>query len=192
MNSKKEKLDKLRSEELTDKSLPLSDTAKNLVFGEGNPSAPVLFLGEAPGRFEDEKGLPFVGAAGKILDGLLKGIGLERDDVFISSVLHYRPPKNRQPKPAEIEAFSKYVDGIIEIIRPKVIATLGNFSLHKFLPDAKISLVHGKPEEVLFKGIKITIVPLYHPAAVLYRRNLQKTLEEDFNVIKKLLKEMGR
>lgn len=180
---KEELIEKLRREEAADINLPLRDTATTLVIGHGNPDADILFLGEAPGKNEDEQGLPFVGAAGKILDQLLLGSNLKRDDVFISSVVHYRPPKNRQPKPAEIEAFSKYVDRLIEIIDPKIIATLGNFSLHKFLPKAKISEVHGKADEVEFKGRKITIVPLYHPAAVLYRRELQKILEQDFKEI---------
>ena len=182
---KQQLLDELKEKESRDPNLPLKDTATNLVFGFGNADAKVLFLGEAPGRFEDEKGLPFIGAAGKVLDQLLTGINLKREDVFISSVVHYRPPKNRQPKPSEIAAFSEYVDGTIEIINPAVIATLGNFSLKKFLPDAKISEVHGKPYTLKWNGKDITLIPLYHPAAVLYRRKLLTTLEEDFKEISK-------
>jgi len=184
---KKQLLDELKEIEQNDTTLPLKDTATNLVLGEGNPNAKVLFIGEAPGKNEDLQGLPFVGAAGKVLSQLLESIDLKREDVFISSVVHYRPPKNRQPKPNEIKAFEKYVNRIIEIINPKVIATLGNFSLKKFLPNAKISEVHGKSQKINFNGKDITIIPLYHPAAVLYRRDLQKTLEEDFLVIKQYI-----
>lgn len=185
--TKQQLLDELKEKEKNDPDLPLKQTAANLVFGHGNPNAKIIFLGEAPGKNEDEKALPFVGAAGKVLDQLLESINLKREDIFISSVVHYRPPKNRQPKPSEIAAFSKYVDQIIEIINPKIIATLGNFSLKKFLPDAKISEVHGKAAKIKFNGKDLTIIPLYHPAAVLYKRDLQKTLEEDFKEISKLL-----
>lgn len=185
---KQDLLNKLKEQERNDLSLPLRETATNLVFGEGSADAKIIFLGEAPGRFEDEKGLPFVGAAGKILDELLSGIGLRREDVFITSILHYRPPKNRQPKPSEVESFSKYVDQIIKIIDPKIIATLGQHSLNKFLPGKKISEVHGKVQKIDWQEKRITIIPLYHPAAVLYRRNLKSVLEKDFQEIKKHLK----
>lgn len=185
--TKQQLLDQLREEEMNDPDLPLKDTATNLVFGFGNPEAKIILLGEAPGKNEDEKALPFIGAAGKVLDQLLESINLKREDIFISSVVHYRPPKNRQPKPSEIKAFAKYVDKIIEIIDPKIIATLGNFSLKKFLPDAKISEVHGKSEKINLNGKEIILIPLYHPAAVLYKRDLQKTLEEDFKEISKYI-----
>lgn len=186
--NKQKLLSDLKEKEKSDLELPLRDSAINLVFGEGNPDAKVLFLGEAPGRFEDERGLPFVGAAGKVLDELLGGINLKREDVFITSVLHYRPPKNRQPKPIEIKAFEKYVNEIIKIINPRVIATLGNFSLNKFLPGEKISQIHGKPQNIKFYDLKLIILPLYHPAAVLYSRKLKETLIEDFKTIQQLLK----
>ena len=185
--NKKQLLDKLREKENSDPNLPLKETATNLVIGAGNPDAEILFLGEAPGKNEDLQGLPFVGAAGKVLSQLLESINLKRADVFISSVVHYRPPKNRPPKPLEIKAFEKYLDQIIEIIDPKIIATLGNFSLKKFLPDAKISEVHGKSQEIEFQGKKRIIIPLYHPAAVLYKRDLQKTLQYDFKEISKYI-----
>lgn len=195
--TKQELLDELRKQELNDLDLPLKETATNLVFGYGNANAKIIFIGEAPGKNEDAQALPFAGAAGKILDQLLDSIHLDRDEIFITSVVHYRPPKNRQPKPSEIEAFSKYLDQIIEIIDPKVIATLGNFSLHKFLPKVNISEVHGKVFETEFQGKNRVIIPLYHPAAVLYRRSLpslgsgkrdfMKTLEKDFLEISKNL-----
>lgn len=185
---KQDLLNKLKEQERNDLSLPLRDTATNLVFGEGSADAKVIFLGEAPGRFEDEKGQPFIGAAGKILDELLTSIHLKREDVFITSILHYRPPKNRQPKPSEVESFAKYVDEIIKIINPKIIATLGQHSLNKFITGKKISEVHGKIQKINWQEKEIVIVPLYHPAAILYRRNLKSVLEEDFAEIKKHLK----
>jgi uracil-DNA glycosylase len=182
--TKQQLLDELKNKEKNDPDLPLKETSANLVFGHGNPDAKIIFLGEAPGKNEDEKGLPFIGAAGKILDQLLESINLERGDIFISSVIHYRPPKNRPPKPDEIKAFSRYVDQIIEIINPKIIATLGNFSLKKFLPNTKISEVHGKAQKITVNGKETILIPLYHPAAVLYKRDLKKTLEEDFKTIR--------
>ncbi len=182
-------LEKLKKQELQDNSLPLKRTATNLVFGEGNSKAKIFFLGEAPGRQEDLTGQPFVGQAGKILNQLLESIGLDRNDVFITSVLHYRPPKNRDPKPSEILAFKPYLDKIIEIIKPKIIVTLGRHSLKEFLPNASIANVHGKPHQLTINGERLTLIPMYHPAVVLYRRNLQKVLEEDFKVI---AKELGR
>ena len=184
---KQELLDELKEREKNDPDLPLKDTASHLVFGHGSVDAKILFLGEAPGKNEDAQALPFVGAAGKILDQLLKSINLSREDIFISSVVHYRPPRNRQPEPSEIEAFSKYVDEMIEIIDPKIIATLGNFSLNKFLHKAKISEIHGTAQEIDFKGKKRIIIPLYHPAAVFYKRTLEKILEKDFKVIRQTL-----
>lgn len=181
---KKQKLlDELRQKELSDNTLPLRESANNLVFGYGNSDAEIIFIGEAPGKNEDLQGLPFVGSAGKVLSQLLESINLKRKDVFITSVVHYRPPKNRPPKPAEIAAFAKYLDQIIHIIDPKIIATLGNFSLKKFIPEGKISKLHGKAVEIEFQGKKRIVIPLYHPAAVLYKRDLQKTLEKDFKEI---------
>lgn len=189
--TKQQLLDELKKREKNDPDLPLKDTASNLVFGHGSVNAKILFLGEAPGKNEDEQALPFVGAAGKILDQLLKSIDLSRDDIFISSVVHYRPPRNRQPKPFEVEAFSKYVDQMIEIIDPKIIATLGNCSLNKFLPKAKISEIHGIAQEIELNGKKGLIIPLYHPAAVLYKRTLEKILEKDFLEISRQLQKQS-
>lgn len=185
--NKKKLLDDLRQKALKDKNLPLKDTANNLVFGEGSPNAKIYFLGEAPGRFEDLKGLPFIGQAGKILDKLLESINLKREDVFITSVLWYRPPKNRDPKPEEIAAFLPYLNNQIDIIKPKVIATLGRHSLKKFLPDAKIAEVHGKAVEINYSGNKYTLIPLYHPASAIYRRDLLQTLIKDFESLKEFI-----
>lgn len=184
--TKKDQLEKIKQAELKI-DLPLKDTATHLVFGSGNPNAKIIFLGEAPGRFEDLSGLPFVGQAGKVLDNLLQEINLKREDVFISSVLHYRPPNNRDPKPEEILAFEPFVDQTIEIIQPKLIVTLGRFSLNKFLPNQKISQVHGQPHQIKWKNLNLTILPLYHPAAALRKGSLKQTLTSDFQQIKSFL-----
>ncbi len=183
--NKQKALDALRQKALEDKSLPFADTATNIVFGKGSTDPKVYFLGEAPGKNEDLQGLPFVGQAGNVLSQLLESIGLKREDVFITSALWFRPPKNRDPKPKEIAAFQKYLDEQIKILDPKVIVTLGRYSLNKFLPGKKISEVHGKAQKVNIEGKEITVIPMYHPASVLYRRDLMKTLEEDFKEIAK-------
>lgn len=187
MSKKTDQLQKLKQKMADDKSLPLKDTATSLVFGEGSENPKIYFLGEAPGRFEDLSGRPFVGQAGKLLEKMLEQIGLTRQDVYITSVLRYRPPNNRDPKPSEIEAFKPYVDEEIKILNPRVIATLGRFSLNKFLPEAKISQVHGQPHTIKLNGNKVIIFPLYHPAAALRRGELKQVLEQDFHKLKSLL-----
>lgn len=179
-----ERLDQIAAEIVRNNVCPdLAKTAKHLVFGEGSPTAKIIFIGEAPGRNEDETGLPFVGAAGKFLDELLDGIGLARSDVYITSILKYRPPKNRDPKPAEKAEFWPYLQAQLEVIQPKLIVTLGRHGLNCFLPEAKIGEVHGVAQE--WEGY--TLLPLYHPAAVLYSRKLKETVIQDFAVITKLI-----
>lgn len=170
-----------------DLSLPFKDTATTLVFGEGSANPKILFIGEAPGKNEDLTGRPFIGSAGKILSELIESIGLTRDQVYITSVLQYRPPKNRDPKPEEIKLFAPYLDEQIKILDPKIIVTLGRFSLAKFLPEAKIAEVHGMPQNIKLNGKSVVVIPMYHPAAVIYRQNLKQTLKDDFQVIKKYL-----
>lgn len=172
-----------------DSSLPLRNSATQLVFGEGNPDAKVYFLGEAPGYWEDQKGRPFVGAAGKLLDELIESLGLTREQVYISNVVRFRPPENRDPTPGELEAFRPYVDQEIEIIEPKLIITLGRFSMGKFLPNERISKVHGQVKRVNWNGKNITVIPMYHPAAALRADAVMKQIKEDFKVIKKVLEE---
>lgn len=181
--SKAQRLDNLKKQAAQDPNLSLKNTACNLVFGEGNPDAKIYFLGEAPGKFEDLTGRPFVGQAGKVLDKLLASINLKREGVFITSILWYRPPENRDPKPDEITSFEHYLNQQIAIIKPKVIVTLGRFSLNKFLPDEKISTVHGKTVHIRWKNQKITIIPMYHPAAALRRREIMQRLMKDFKII---------
>jgi len=192
VNSKQEELDGIKTEILERMQCPLKDAATNLVFGKGNSSAKLMFIGEAPGEKEDLEGVPFVGRAGKQLDGLLSSISLSLDDVYIANILKYRPPKNRDPTMDEIKRHTPYLIKQIEAIKPKVIATLGNFStkfvLAKFNPEGMkkvsgISDLHGKPVEIEVNGVPFLVIPLYHPAAMLYRPKLRDTLEADFKII---------
>jgi len=192
---KKEKqklLNQLKEKMANDDSLPLRRGATNLVFGEGNPNAEILFIGEGPGFWEDKKGLPFVGNAGAFLNQLLYLIKLKRQEVFITNVVHYRPPENRDPTPDELRAFEPYLDSIIEIIDPKVIVTLGRYSMGKFLLGVTISSVHGKPRKVEWKGKEIVIVPMYHPAAGLRSLDIKKRLQEDFKIIPQVLENLDK
>lgn len=173
-------LQSLKKKALEDKNLPLKKGATNLVFGVGNPNTEIIFIGEGPGYWEDVKAEPFVGPAGRLLDKLLALIGMKREDVFITNVVMHRPPNNRDPLPSEIEAYRPYLDGIIKIISPKVIVTLGRYSMGKFLPNALISKVHGKEFSVNFDGLDIIVVPMYHPAAALRSNDIMVKIREDF------------
>jgi uracil-DNA glycosylase len=193
-SSKAERLAALANAITADKVCPeLAEQATNLVFGDGNPDADIVFIGEAPGKNEDERGVPFVGASGKFLNEMLVAAGLERGDVYITNIVKYRPPKNRDPKPAEKQAFWPYLARQLEIIEPTVIVTLGKHSMEFFLPDAKISEVHG---HAVHKPVthhdgaqgEWLIVPLYHPAAALYNGSLRQTLIDDFLTVPALLK----
>ncbi len=158
----------------------LKAQATQLVFGAGNPNASIVIIGEAPGKNEDEQGVPFIGAAGKFLDHMLEQAGMRRKDVYITIIVKYRPPNNRDPLPAEKAAFLPYLLREIEIIKPKVVITLGRHSMEYFLPDAKISDIHGQPQEVVMGNGSLTVIPLYHPAAALFNGSLRSTLIEDF------------
>jgi DNA polymerase len=184
---KKKLLNKLEKEMEKDDSLPLKSKATNLVFGEGDPNAKIMFIGEGPGYWEDRKKRPFVGNAGILLNQLLASIKLPREEVFITNVVHHRPPGNRDPEEKELKAYGKYLDKIIEIIRPKVIITLGRFSMAKFLPGVKISRVHGKVHKVFVKGRQIIVVPMYHPAAGLRNTGIKRQLFEDFEKLPEVL-----
>ena len=148
--------------------------------GDGNVNADVMFIGEAPGKKEDETGLPFVGAAGKFLDQMLAAAGMQRKDVFITSIVKYRPPNNRDPSPEEKAAFLPYLLRQIDIIQPKVIAPLGRHGMEFFLPGVKIGEIHGEPQTITLDGREIVILPLFHPAAALYNGRLRQTLIDDF------------
>ena len=159
----------------------LAQGRTQVVFGAGNPQADLMFVGEAPGFHEDKQGIPFVGQAGKLLETLLAGIGLDRSSVYIANVLKCRPPGNRDPAPDEIEACEGHLFRQIELIEPRVVATLGNFAT-KLLSGkpAGITRVHGAEQEVTLGGSRVLLYPLYHPAAALYTPAMLKVLEEDF------------
>ena len=161
----------------------LARTRTQTVPGVGPASADVMFIGEAPGAREDEQGLPFVGPAGRFLDELLAGIGLSRAQVYIANVVKCRPPGNRDPEPEEISACRDYLDRQIEIVNPKLIVTLGRFSMARWFPGETISRVHGKPRAAGGR----TVIPMYHPAAALHRGDLRSVIAADFARIPELL-----
>jgi uracil-DNA glycosylase family 4 len=166
----------------------LHQTRTQVVFGAGNADADLMFIGEAPGADEDRLGLPFVGRAGKLLDRLLGEIGLERGDVFIANTLKCRPPSNRDPYPNEIESCSGYLRRQVELIQPKVVCTLGNFSTKLLREDSTgISRLHGRDEVRTIGSRTLRLLPLYHPAAALYTPSNLQTLRDDFARIPELL-----
>jgi len=166
------------------KDLPLKAVATNVVPGEGNPDTDVLFIGEAPGKNEDLQGRPFVGAAGKFLDELISLIGLKREDVFIANIIKHRPPGNRDPLPPEVEAYTPWLTEQIRIIDPKLIVALGRYAMEYLLgPGLSITKIHGQPKR---KNGRV-IMPVYHPAAALYRNDWKPILAADFKKIPKIL-----
>lgn len=179
-------LDHLATEIIAKNICPeLAGQATQLVMGDGNPSADIVIIGEAPGKNEDLQGRPFVGAAGKFLNEMLAQVSMDRSDVYITNIVKYRPPDNRDPLPAEKKAFWPYLLRQLEIIDPKVVITLGRHSMEYFLPDAKISEIHGHAvhKQVTHHDGRVgewLIVPLYHPAAALYNGSLRQTLIDDF------------
>jgi uracil-DNA glycosylase family 4 len=160
---------------------------KNTVPGSGPVDASIMFIGEGPGFHENEQGQPFVGAAGRFLEELLQNIGLRRDQVFITNVVKCRPPGNRDPQANELEACDGYLDRQIQTINPKVIVTLGRFSMQKFLPNAKISQAHGQAVRVRGR----LVVPFYHPAAALHQPSLRPTVEADFALLPQWIEKAG-
>jgi uracil-DNA glycosylase len=169
---------------------PLGDARTNLVFGNGNADADLVFVGEAPGFHEDQQGLPFVGRAGKLLDDLLADIGLDRGDVFVMNLLKCRPPGNRDPLPEEIDTCKPYLFRQIELIEPKVVCTLGNFATKLLARSSTgIGKVHGKPQVQLLGGHWVRLYPLFHPAAALRTPACLEALREDFERLPALLAE---
>jgi uracil-DNA glycosylase len=166
----------------------LAEGRTQVVFGSGHPHADLMFVGEAPGFHEDKQGVPFVGQAGKLLDKLLAGIGLTRSDVFVVNVLKCRPPGNRDPQPDEIQACEGHLWKQIELIQPKVVATLGNFAT-KLLSGRPLGItrVHGQEQETMLGGNRVLLYPLYHPAAALYTPRMLEVLEADFRRLPELL-----
>ena len=179
--TKQSQLDTLAGEIIAQDTTPeLSSQAIQLVMGSGNLDADIVFIGEAPGKKEDETGLPFVGASGRFLDAMLEAAGMVRADVYITNIVKYRPPNNRDPSPAEKQAFLPYLLRQLDIISPKVVITLGRHSMEYFLPDATIGEVHSTPHTVRLGERDIVIIPLFHPAAALYNGSIRQTLIDDF------------
>lgn len=191
--NKQELLDQIKADIIKNNVCPdLAQNAKNLVFGDGNPNADIVFVGEAPGRQEDEQGLPFVGASGKFLSEMLTSIHLKREQVYITNIVKYRPPNNRDPEPGEKADFWPYLLRQIQVINPLIVVTLGRHPMTMFLPKAKISEVHGQPKRISISNTSkdawpLVILPLYHPAAAMYNGSLRTTLQQDFNQIPEIL-----
>jgi uracil-DNA glycosylase family 4 len=197
-NAKQAKLDDIVQRILKDDPTPeLREGATQLVFGDGNPDSEIVFIGEAPGKSEDEQGKPFVGAAGRFLNEMLEMIDLKREDVYITNIVKYRPPNNRDPLPEEKKAFLPYLQSQLEVIQPKVLVTLGRHSMNCFLPDLQISQVHGQPKRVRLSlkesskdTYQVVILPLFHPAAALYNGAMRQTLIDDFVLLPALIEKL--
>jgi DNA polymerase len=169
----------------------------NIVVGKGNPKSEILFVGEAPGKNEDEQGYPFVGAAGKNLDKLLEKVGLTMEDIYVANILKCRPPENRDPLPDEIRAHTPWLIKQIREMKPRVVCSLGNYATKFFLAvgnvdkmndQVGITSVHGKVKEIIFDGLKIKLIPLFHPAAIIYNQRLLPLWEADMEVVKEEVK----
>ncbi len=191
--SQAEKLLALHTQYAERNTCELKKTATQAVFGSGNPQAQIVFIGEAPGKKEDETGVPFVGAAGKFLDEMLSQANLKREDIYITNIVKYRPPENRDPTPEEIVACQEWLHEEISTIKPVVIVTLGRYSLNHFIPDVKISEVHGTAFRRNIPGLgECVFFALYHPAAALYNGSMRETLIQDFLKVPKLVKQIQK
>ncbi|HUP26500.1 MAG TPA: uracil-DNA glycosylase [Candidatus Limnocylindrales bacterium] len=185
--TKQQQLDSIQAQIIKDKTCPdLAAQATQLVFGTGNADADIVLIGEAPGKNEDLKGEPFVGAAGKFLNEMLAMINLSREDIYITNIVKYRPPENRDPLPEEKQAFLPYLKEQMDVIEPKLIVTLGRHSMDSLLPGLKITQVHGQPKRLNGR----VYLPLFHPAAALYNRELKQTLIDDFAQIPLILEKI--
>jgi len=184
----REELETVASEVAACTDCKLHMSRKKAVPGEGPADTELMFIGEGPGFHENEQGRPFVGAAGQFLEELLAGIGLQRNQVFICNVVKCRPPGNRDPLPEEIQACSKYLDRQIRAINPKVIATLGRYSMAKFYPEGRIGQMHGQAR--LMEGR--VVMAMYHPAAALHQPSLRRVVEEDFARLPEILKHVEK
>ncbi len=195
--SKQELMDEVVEEVRVCRKCRLYKNAKNPVPGEGNIDAALMLIGEAPGYQEDVMGRPFVGRAGKLLDALLAGIGLAREEVYISNIVKHRPPENRDPMQDEIEACTPYLERQIRIIQPKFIATLGRHSTRYILSKANvesrgITEVRGRIFKERLFGLHVSVIPTYHPAAALYNPGYRAVLEEDFRRVKAEIEKLAR
>jgi len=188
VNRKQVLLEQIKTDIIKNNICPdLAREAKNLVMGDGNIDADIVFIGEAPGKNEDETGLPFVGAAGKFLNEMLETIGMQRSGIFITNIVKYRPPNNRDPLPEEKKAFWPYLIRQLDVIKPQIVVTLGRHSMEYFIPGQMISAIHGQPSKIAFGDAKLVIVPLYHPAAALYNGSMRTTLINDFMKLPKII-----
>jgi DNA polymerase len=189
--NKQEKLQILNEKWSAENNCDLKKTATQAVFGDGSPAASIVFIGEAPGKMEDKVGLPFVGASGKFLAEMLASIKLKREDVYITNIVKYRPPNNRDPFPAEKESCRQWLEAELNLIKPKLIVFLGRHAMNTFFPEYKIGDVHGVLVHSKFKNLKTEyFLPLYHPASALYNGGLREILKEDFAQIPKILKKL--
>jgi DNA polymerase len=191
--NKKHELQNLHEKWTDECECELKKTATQAVPGKGNPDAEIVFIGEAPGRSEDEKGEPFVGAAGKFLDEMLAMINLKREEIYITNIVKYRPPGNRDPLPEEKSSCREWLLGELKIISPSLIVFLGRHAMNNFFPDLQISKAHGKLLIKTFKGMSTKyFFPLYHPAAALYDGSMREILMEDFRKIPRVLTEIEK
>ena len=212
MATKQQKLESIQYQILEAHVAPeLASQATQLVFGDGNPDAQIVLIGEAPGQNEDKQGKPFVGAAGKFLNEMLESIGLKRQDMYITNIVKYRPPNNRDPFPAEKKVFLPYLQAQLEVIQPKLVVTLGRHAGSCFLPDLQISHDHGQAKRIRINikagaeqkegqplqqadgqaVMTLVVLPLFHPAAALYNGSLRQTLMEDFAKIPAILTKLS-
>ncbi len=202
-------LEQIKSDIINDQVCPeLAGSATQLVFGDGDPHADIMFIGEAPGKNEDLQGKPFVGAAGKFLDEMLAMNNMKRAEIYITNIVKYRPPNNRDPQPDEKRAFMPYLLRQIKAIQPVLVVTLGRHSMEAFLPAMKISAIHGQPKRILLQakdisndaaeetkmtetGTSLVVLPLFHPAAALYNGDMRQTLIDDFAKIPSVIKKLS-
>lgn len=190
---KSEELKKIHEKWFIKCKCELKKTATQPVPGNGNPETQIVFIGEAPGKSEDEQGVPFVGAAGKFLSEMLSNIGMKREEIYITNIVKYRPPNNRDPLPEEKDACREWLLEELNFIKPKLIVFLGRHSMNDFFPLEKISNIHGKLLIKKFSKIATKyFLPLYHPAAALYNGGMRETLQKDFDKIPKILKEIEK
>ena len=190
---KRQKLENLNKKWMVECTCELKKTATQAVPGNGNADAEIVFIGEAPGKSEDQKGVPFVGAAGKFLDEMLSAINLKREDIYITNIVKYRPPNNRDPLPEEKSACRQWLLDELKIISPKLIIFLGRHAMNNFFPELQISSAHGKLLIKKFSGMQTKyFFPLYHPAAALYDGSMREILLADFKKIPKVLREIAK
>ena len=195
-STKAEALEQIKQSIINDQVCPeLAVGATQLVFGAGDPNSKIVFIGEAPGKTEDKTGQPFVGAAGKFLDEMLKTINLVRSEVYITNIVKYRPFNNRDPLPEEKKAFLPYLQRQLEIIQPELVITLGRHAANCFLPELRIGEEHGQPVRLSLgyseSQLAIMLLPLFHPAAALYNGSMRQTLIDDFSLIPAIINQIS-